>query len=799
VWIAPHFWAYYDPRGLLVRREPFEWVEIDQPSCLNLYGDVNCGAVLEPGFEKCYNTIGTCQRIDNYSSGKLTLRFCRDTQRLPADGQYWFPYLVSATVKSATINPGGGNRSASALGTRATLSITLSDHPHSGNYVDPYVAERISGAAIFGGVGYDPLSRSSFWRKWAARNAYKVNRAVRYCCGYIDENGIITDVTRRHFVTTGFSGPNNRASVQFDAQDILASVQNEKAQAPAASTGKLNAAITAGSVSATLAPAGVGNLEYPTGGFVRIGSEVAAFVRVGDVLTLTRGQFNTTAEAADAGETVQLCLRFLSQTPGQIIRTLLVDYGRVPPDVIDAAQWATETSDWLPRLYSTLITEPVGVKELLSEISEQMYCYIWFDERAGLVRLRAVRPPADDPVVVFDEDNLVEDSVSLKEQADQQITRVVINYAPRDYTGSLSDLTNFRVTDVTGDYIEESEDRSNGARIKTIFSRWLEATDGAAAIELSNSLLLRYRTPPLRVSFSLDAKDRGIWVSDFVQLTTKQLVDQHGIVTPISAQIMEARADREGVSYEYVAQQYASEAPSLGKTIDIAADVQDINLRSLYDAKYGTPPGAETVTITVRPGVVVGSSSTATYAMQTGTWPPETTVLLVNAGYIVGRGGNGGSITFLGGGSPGGPAFYATSPIIVDTTTGIIGGGGGGGEGYQYTYRDGGVQDGQLGNAFGGGGAGNTVGAGGGAGASAGALLTGGAGRVVNINGDLAIGGAGGSLGQSGGYASAASPWNAESGASYGPGAGGAAIVGSSFVTLTPTPAPSAIRGAQLP
>jgi hypothetical protein len=686
MWIAPHFWAYYRPQSVQgLDREPFEWIEYDQTTCGNVYGDLTCQAVLSAETpEKCYNTLTTCQRVDNFASSKLTLRFCRPNARLPLGEGYWFPYLKSAKVTPAAINPGGGNKSASALGTRAKIVATLTDHPHTDRVVDPYATERITGAAIFGGIGYDPLERSSFWRKWSARNLYKVNRAFRYCSGYLDAAGNLYDVVRREFLVTSFTGPNRSGDVQFEAQDVLTIVNNDKTQAPAASSGKLAAAITAGATSASLQPAGVGNKEYPSEGYARIGGEVMAFSRSGNSLTLTRGQFNTTADDHDEGAAVQLCLRFFSQTPAQIIRTLLVDYGQVPESAIDTAQWQAETVAYLQRRYSCLIAEPTGIKQLLSEISEQMYCYIFFDERAGLIRLRAVRPASSDIVLRLDDDQIVESSTDVSEDADQQITRVVINYAPRDYAAKLGEITNYRAADVFTDLGEESPDRSNGPRVKTIFSRWLEPTDGAAAQELGARLLARYRAPPRKIEFDLDAKDRGVWVGDFVNITTGRSVDAQGNPATIPAQIMSVNEVSAGSRFRYSAQQFLFDIPTVGKRIEISADVFNIDLRALYDSKYATPPGDETITFIIRTGVVVGSTSVAVPAIVTGSWPAATLVHLYNYGHIVGRGGKGASTDGtlpLANGQGGGTALKATNQIYV-WNYGTMGGGGGGGGAY---------------------------------------------------------------------------------------------------------------------
>ena len=91
--------------------------------------------------------------------------------------------------------------------------------------------------------------------------------------------------------------------------------------------------------------------------------------------------------------------------------------------------------------------------------------------------------------------------------------------------------------------------------------------------------------------------------------------------------------------------------------------------------------------VVIDSGVVVGTPSTATYAMDTGPaplWPGPSTITVINNGYIIGHGGNGGaggdSPGGAGAGTSGGPALRAQRAMKLENT-GTVGGGGGGGGG----------------------------------------------------------------------------------------------------------------------
>jgi len=212
----------------------------------------------------------------------------------------------------------------------------------------------------------------------------------------------------------------------------------------------------------------------------------------------------------------------------------------------------------------------------------------------------------------------------------------------------------------------------------------------------------------------------------------------------------------------------------------------NINLRSLYETQTGdfsSTPVDVSFTVTGN----VGSSSTGTASLVTGTWPAGSSITLTNNAIIAGAGGRGGnSYAFQFGaenGSPGGSAISLSYNITINNLGTIGGGGGGGGGGCQFYPLEGGflVTAGGGGCAgFSGGGAGVCTSPGNTTnncrGGNAGTTSNGGAGGVYSYRFRnvtmTATGGNGGYLGQNG--TSGAPPYNRDLSRSY-PGAGGAA------------------------
>lgn len=210
----------------------------------------------------------------------------------------------------------------------------------------------------------------------------------------------------------------------------------------------------------------------------------------------------------------------------------------------------------------------------------------------------------------------------------------------------------------------------------------------------------------------------------------------------------------------------------------ISASTNDVNLYTLA----GSPGTSARYIFVVNNGVVIGSSSTATASMTVSGFPAGSSILLINNGLILGRGGDGAAPPSGGAGNnvpvygfngaAGGNAINLGNSLTI-TNNNIIGGGGGGGAAggaywggpfsYGYvSYNSGGA----------GGGAGAPGGSGGvwpglspqgpsfvaGANGTAGTNSTGGSGGIgagfYNPNAACqqrgATGGAGGSLGAAG-------------------------------------------------
>lgn len=240
--------------------------------------------------------------------------------------------------------------------------------------------------------------------------------------------------------------------------------------------------------------------------------------------------------------------------------------------------------------------------------------------------------------------------------------------------------------------------------------------------------------------------------------------------------------------------------------LTIAANTYNYDVFTNRGPTYS--PGSSDITVTVNPGVTVGSTSVPAYAMLVpSAFSPGDTVRIVNNGVIQGMGGAGGqggavlnTPTANQPGNPGGGggnAIFVNRPTVITNNGVVAGGGGGGGGGGAASFMPTPKITQYSGGAGGGGGAGfngGTAGSGGpafpspagnrsGTPGSAGTSTAGGAGgpRFFYPTNSAGEGGTGGGRGAAGASGGADSPFNGRSGGSGG-GAGNY-IVGNPFVT----------------
>lgn len=402
-----------------------------------------------------------------------TFRFAIPTDYLPADIDC-IPSIDSVSFTPARVSLGEN------LGQRAAIRVNFSDHRH-----------------IFATDSYD---QGSFWGKWRGRYGTKLRgRPLRVIRGMLGQ--ALSEMDTRHYLIETTDGPTPDAVYVIEAKDVLKFADDDRAQAPIISNGRLAGSINSAVTSATLAPSGIGNAEYPVSGYLCLGGkEVVSFTRSNDALTITRAQFGSVAQAHSAGDRVQQVLRYDGNDVADIIQDLLVNYAGVASEYIELAEWQAETAAHLGTslIYAATITEPTSVKTLLNELIEQAALALWWDDRAQRVRLQVLREISTD-TDTFTEDRIIAGSLKVREQPGKRISQVWTFYGERDPTDRGADQDNYR--SALADVDLEAETEYGSAEIDQISARWVETETTAS--RLNAIKLSRFRDPPRLFEFDL--------------------------------------------------------------------------------------------------------------------------------------------------------------------------------------------------------------------------------------------------------------------------------------------------------
>lgn len=502
--------------------KPVTVVEIDIDQCTRTYGISPCTASLSVSNpNKCYNGWATCQVYAAFNKGVNTLKFCESTYRIAGGGH--IPCVVSVTGYEQEVNISGYMDTLAGLGSRASVEINMLDFPDRDTLTDKYWSERISGAAQYSGVGFDPNSRGTFWAKFKARNPNYAGRPLRVKRGRIDDSGAFIVEETRSYIMSEIRGPNNGGRISIIAKDILSLADDKLAQAPKVNQGLLAADITDTATSATLAPAGIGS-TYPSSGFATIGSEIVAFTRTGDTLTLTRGQKGTARASHRASDTFQVAYNVENTRADAVIYDLLVNYANIPAAFITYADWQSEFNTWGPNfLLSATICKPTGVVQLLGEIAV-LGITIWWDEVAQKIRLQLNRPVLDEPPTLSDRNNLI--NIKQEDNEDERASRVLMWTVQIDPTKELQQ-GNFERAFLAVSTDEELPIAYNNQKTHQIYNRWLNHGAGAIVNILTGRILNRYKRAPVTYTVEVDRKD-NVKLADVVILDSGMVVDANG-------------------------------------------------------------------------------------------------------------------------------------------------------------------------------------------------------------------------------------------------------------------------------
>lgn len=431
------------------------------------------------------------------------------------------------------------------LGYFGSATITLDD------FVDNDARAEDPFASHASRSGIDPEA-GTYFTKLFARNPYWTGREVRIYEGWLTD-GVWTpaDAIVHYFNVRDVQGPSN-GKFEITAAGPLQLLNLADLEAPAPSAGTLAATINNSTTSAAIHDAVIAG-DYPASGLLRIEDEVCTFTRSGVNLTLTRARYNTTAEAHEAGVTVQLCAEYIDQNITDILEDLLTTYGGVDPALLDLTGWATEQTEWLSGyILSGIVTTPTKIMDVVRELLEASGSVLWWDDTTGKVRLRAIRTTLPSDALWTDNLHLMSRPI-VKREMGERISRTDVLMDLRNGALDPQDASSYRLR-VVGDPQGEQASQHGSSKLKLIASRWLSVSQITLAQRAIYLQTYQLRDGRVTITAEVSAKDAWVQLGDVVTISSSDIVDRKGAAQATRCVVIKREPIKAGSTYRYTIQ-----------------------------------------------------------------------------------------------------------------------------------------------------------------------------------------------------------------------------------------------------
>jgi hypothetical protein len=517
-----------------INRRPFRAIGLKMPRCSLRFGVGPCTAT---GTPKCHNLRATCKDTENYTpTGSVEYVFVQD------DVEFFdcyksenngndirtggIPALTSAQAKATELNLAGQSEGSTAIGTRSTISASISSFPDSlvQPWVDYYLADR------------GPI-KADFWQVLSPRtNDLFPGAEVFDYQGYVGD--ALEDMQKRRYLFNAITVP-REGRVRIEGRDpIMKALETEYPRATEITLVVDIDAVQTGGIQVSAQQADLADAFGNTGNLrlLTIGREIISytgFTATGGNWTLTGVQRAQVGTEAAQHKTLAACQRAAyhsQQSYYQALRYIIDNHTPIPSDTLDGDSWDEEGNRFLgAALMTGVIAAPMKFTAVASELTRDGKFSMWYDERTGKMKIRALRapyPPTDQPVTLTDESNIELMSPQIEVAPDERITRVNVLFDERSPTGR-GEFANYETRRIIVDAeTENPEVADNGIIPKRIESRWIRTR--ANALGVGVAMLKQYRLPPKYVTIRVDAKDRDINTGTVVDLKTRLIIDSEG-------------------------------------------------------------------------------------------------------------------------------------------------------------------------------------------------------------------------------------------------------------------------------
>ncbi len=588
----------YDDKRSGICREVTWLVALDLDYCANEYGQAPCGA---SGGEGCYYTYSTCLAPADFSRTMKEYCFCSaDGPRLPGA----LPYLASVGEVPTEIKPG------ESVTRRARVTIEfLDDEPLALANPDKAVSRLETGGSYFRNlIARNPNLEGRTARVYRGFGGLEVSEYRLVFKGVIDglewEEGRARLIVKDQLKLLDKKIPPRQSSknvllMDYSGGSVMHVADGAEFEAPGAvkiedeyvtftgvtaqtlegcSSGAYGSAAASHLAGTKVAQAAVFaeedsgeglpadeifmSLLCESGGIdpldlaavdrgVTLSSSIGASeleiglnnardlpetgtVRIGDELVSYRGKTSSGVHATERG-----ALGSEAASHGQ---------DEAAPVVV----FSDELGRWLSgSLFRRRVDKPTSIKKLINGLREQTMLHVWQGEDSK-IWAKCVAPPvmAGNAAELDDETGFIDGSTSWEPGLKLQATRATVYYDPM--AGASGDeADSYAGLLVYIDAESESNDFFRLSKNKEIKADWIYREN--EALILASRYLIRYGRGAPTLGFSLELKDSGLKVGDFVRVTSRDVVDASG--APLAGRLFEVlkKSARSDNRFEYAA------------------------------------------------------------------------------------------------------------------------------------------------------------------------------------------------------------------------------------------------------
>lgn len=462
---------------------------------------------------ECYNTFFNCRDRANFAKTTVNLKYTSNDAAIPFSGV--LPYVMSVGYLPTKIER--------QITVKGRVKIGMVDELTGADTTDPYRATR--------------TAQGEYWKKLIARNPNYKGRPVKVYEGYIGEpeanftqrwQGVVDNIT----ISSG--------QVSIDCVDTLIGL--DALTVPDKIKTKLLSAIDNNDTSLILTSLlKADGVQIDSTGYIQIDDEVIYYgsmsAPANQLLTLTRGMFETVAVAHDANATATLVKYFAPDNPFTHLKTIWDMAGGSYATDFLTAEW-TKWQSWPEEDldFSAVIIDADGLKasDLFWEVANILDLHIWQDENQKIsVRRNMGNDPDRTYNTLTDTANIIVKSGSTDYNETERRTRALM-YWDKSATGELAKADSYAELDIALDVDAEGANGFNDSVPDVIYNRWLakrwlnpELAEVYATGLVRRRLMNRREARPI-ITAAVELKDEGIKTGDSVALNTDERLAADG-------------------------------------------------------------------------------------------------------------------------------------------------------------------------------------------------------------------------------------------------------------------------------